>query len=335
MKNRINSLQVIRAFAFLGIFTSHSSIVAFSGGGAWGVSVFLILSGFLMFCSYGDTDRIKGNGIVYSIRFGIGKIKKLYPLHIVSMFLAMPYLFLEYKGYLGIGKIVNPTLKMFFNATLMQSWVPNRGFYFSLNAVSWYLSVSLFLYIMFPFILRLMKKYNGIKTAIVVMICTFALQIVMAYVSYRIQIDFIDNDNFIHWFTYIFPLSRLEDFVIGCNLGYIFMNMKNDVERSCKKYTLLEFGIIVLIILQLATYVLVVSIPSIDDPSISSENWWSLTCFWTITSCALIYVFAMNAGKISKILANKSLVFIGNMSANAFLIHQMVYRYLESVEKRY
>lgn len=325
VKNKIDTLQAIRALAFLGIFIAHSNITMFSSGGVWGVSVFLILSGFLMFYSYYDTERIDNNGIIYSLKFGINKIEKLYPLHIVTLLLAI------LDRYPDNGAI----FKVATNAFLVQSWFPNGKIYFSLNAVSWYLSVSLFLYIMFPFILLKMRKYKGIKTAIVIIAVTFVIQMVLAFVSYMVQISITHNAGFIHWFIYIFPLSRLEDFVIGCNLGYIFMNAKKDKEISEKFYTLLELGIIIIIVIQWIAYVMLVSVPSKTDPSIYTENWWGLTGMWTLSSCTLVYVYALGKGKFSKILVNKFLLSIGNLSASAFLIHQMVYRYLNILENKF
>ena len=76
MKQKIDSLQAIRAIAFLAILFSHSNISIFFPGGSWGVTVFLLLSGFLMYYSYGSSDRIKEKGLYYSLKFGIKKIKK-------------------------------------------------------------------------------------------------------------------------------------------------------------------------------------------------------------------------------------------------------------------
>ena len=332
MKSRINSLQAVRAFAFLGVFACHSGITVFSSGGAWGVSVFLILSGFLMLYSYFDTDRIHSSGFIYSVRFGISKIKKIYPLHIATMLLALPYLILGFRAYPEVG-IMNPVVKIAVNTFLVQSWIPVHDIYFSLNGVSWYLSVSLFLYIMFPFILSQMRKYRGISTAFAAVAIGFAVQVVLAYVSYLIQINVVDNDDFIRWFAYIFPLSRLEDFVIGCNLGYIFLQeKKNNKIISERAYTWLEIGTIAIIVVELAAYVLLVTVPSEADPTVRTENWWGLTVMWTLPSCAFIYLFALNKGKLSRILTNKTLLFIGNLSANAFLIHHIVYRYLTTFE---
>lgn len=42
----IGALQGLRAIAFLAIFLSHSGIGPFGCFGAWGVSLFLMMSGF-------------------------------------------------------------------------------------------------------------------------------------------------------------------------------------------------------------------------------------------------------------------------------------------------
>ena len=102
-----------------------------------------------------------------------------------------------------------------------------------------------------------------------------------------------------------------------------------------KILTLMESGVIIIILIQMTFYIWMVTVPEMNDLSIASENWWGYTVLWTISSCALIYLFAINNGMLSKYLTNKSLIFIGDMSANAFLIHQMVYRYLDFVEMKF
>ena len=152
------------------------------------------------------------------------------------------------------------------------------------------------------------------------------------------RINFIDNDYFVHWFVYIFPLSRLADFVIGCNLGFIFCitNANNSTHKKQTYYTLWEICILLLILLQLALYFFEIYVPAQGNPIIIYNYWWSLTIYWTVTSCSLIYLFALNKGKLSNLLSNnRVLLFIGDISANAFLIHQIIYRYLDTFEYRF
>ncbi len=333
MKNKIESLQVVRAIAFLGIFASHSGLISFWACGKWGVSVFFILSGFLMYYSYSNTNRIKENGVAYCVKFGIGKIKKLYPLHIATMLLALPLLIVEYVNNSCSEKITVPLLKMILNVKLTQSWVPKEDYYFSLNVVAWYLSTSLFLYMMFPLILRFMKKYKSIKIAVIMLASAYALQVILAYSCHLAQNSFINRDGFTQWFVYIFPVFRLFDFIIGCNLGYIFMNIKTNKQASDKKYTFLELCIFIIIIIQFAIVTFTVARPSAKNPLILTNNWWASTVFWTISSCALVFLFALNKGKISKMLTKKPLMYIANISAYAFLIHQILFRYLRIFER--
>lgn len=93
MGKKSNQIQALRGIAFWGVFLSHTGLKWFGAAGHWGVSVFLVLSGFLMFVSYSDNDRIKRISIRDNIDFSWRKIKKLYPLHICTMVAMMLFAF--------------------------------------------------------------------------------------------------------------------------------------------------------------------------------------------------------------------------------------------------
>ena len=79
---RIETLEVLRALAFLGVFCSHIGFNAFISTGRWGVSVFFILTGFLLTYRYYGKGRItKDCGIKNNFGFLVRKIKRLFPLH--------------------------------------------------------------------------------------------------------------------------------------------------------------------------------------------------------------------------------------------------------------
>lgn len=85
--------------------------------------------------------------------------------------------------------------------------------------------------------------------------------------------------------------------------------------------------IFIVIGIQWVIYIYNVAIPEAGD------NWWGNTVLFTVSSCVIVYLFALNKGKVSTLLTNRILLFIGNISASAFLIHQMIYRYLSYFEK--
>ena len=113
------------------------------------------------------------------------------------------------------------------NILLIQAWIPNSDFCYSLNGVSWYLSAALFLYFVFPKLLSFIKKKITIKRAIINIASVILIEIVLAYLVYRINVPQIGGDaTFVKWFTYNFPVFRVGDFFIGMNVAYLFLNKK-------------------------------------------------------------------------------------------------------------
>lgn len=79
---KIDTLQALRCFAFLGIFLFHA-FGGTNGLGRWGVSVFFVLSGFVLVYSYLGRGRITSTSVKDNFRFAAKKIKPLYPLYVV------------------------------------------------------------------------------------------------------------------------------------------------------------------------------------------------------------------------------------------------------------
>ena len=105
-----------------------------------------------------------------------------------------------------------------------------------------------------------------------------------------------------------------------------------DVVLSLLSY-MSKMRILLIIAVQCVAFILSIRISGEND-SLSVYKWWSLTALWTITSCTLVFVFALNLGYVSKLSTNKAILFVGSYSANAFLIHQLFFRYMNSIECR-
>lgn len=147
MKKKVDSLQVLRGLGFLSIFSAHAGLTRL---GPFGVSLFFVLSGFVLMNSQEKDVEDGGNkGFRNACFFMYKKISRLYPLHFVMLLVAIPL----------VGEIsLRVYLSMVVNAILLQTWIPFSDFYFSFNSVSWFLSVCVFLYLIFPFIARLVKN---------------------------------------------------------------------------------------------------------------------------------------------------------------------------------
>lgn len=312
---KIDSLQTVRALAFWGVFSSHCGVTDL---GAWGVSVFVLLSGFVMIYTY--YDKTLENTILGSIRFSIRKIKRLYPLHILMTLAAFVFLIPTFAQYTFIyaGGLL-------LNLLLLQDWIPNSAIFYSWNAVAWYLSLCLFLYAAFPFILQGIQKITSSTQAIIVAITIYFIQCLIGFGLQYLHIEIPNIDNFSKWFTYIFPVFRLGDFIIGCCFGYVYLHNKVSIDKV--PASIFEITVVVTIY--------VVQTLFVNPIGFVGTEGFRYNMLYTPTSLCLIYVFALRNGVVSNLLTCKPVLYLANISAYAFLIHQIVIRYIELIASHF
>jgi len=311
---KIESFQGLRAIAFLAVFLSHTGL-GLDVLGSWGVSIFFYLSGFLMIVNYYDRPIISEN----NFSFVWQRIKKLYPLHIIMMLLGAIYAFISGSS---ICKII---MNMILHTLLIQTWFPSPRFYRTLNSITWYLSVSVFLYFCFPCILRIMKKVTKIQTIKRTIIGFIALQIIVAFIA---RLFGNENSNAIfsmYWITYLCPLSRLIDFIIGCCMGYLYL--KNNVTKMQKKY----FIVFKIVILSTLCFIFFMYNSKIF---ILNKEYIRYTLIFTPVSMMILW-FTANGGVYSRILNARTLVRIGNLSPYTYLIHYIVIEYCSAIANQF
>ena len=116
MKKRLTTLNFVRAAACLGVFTFHCYISLL---GAWAVSVFVILSGFLL--TYNSIDRVDSfpRGVKGCAKYSFKKIKKLYnpALQLTGILLTM------YNGRLILTTQVVAELKKYYAGKIFSTTI--------------------------------------------------------------------------------------------------------------------------------------------------------------------------------------------------------------------
>ena len=324
--SKIKSLQSIRCVAILCVITSHCPLGDFGG---FGVSLFIILSGFVMFYNY-QTRRIN-TGIIPSLKFTIGKIKKLYPLHLLTMTLPLILALNHLEKQFSISSLLGLIFKIFSNILLIQDWFPKTSIYFSLNAVAWYLSLCLFLYFIFPKVLNKLRQYSFIQ-AINTIGLLFLIQITISFCLKYICVTSSLFDNFIHWFTYIFPIARSLDFIIGCCTCIVFSKIKDYFTQEQTFMTSIIYTAFEMVAIILGIYVYLNFY--IERKTILGSESFVYKTIYTPCSVLLIFLFAMNKGLLSTILTNKLTIWIGDISAYLFLIHFQVISFYNIVTSK-
>lgn len=313
----IKSLQSWRFIFALMIFLHHfpvDGVGLFRAGGTCGVSFFLILSGFVM--SAGYAEKVERKEFSYGNYFK-KRLTRIYPLHFLCLLAAAAILVAA--GTFGIkdGAI------FCINAALMQSWIPLSGVYFSFNSVSWCLSDLLFFYMVFPPLSRFFNRAGNKKTAAMTGAALILYFIVLAAIPEKLS----------HPLLYISPVFRLLDFAIGMLLYNLYkslldsgsgiMNSLRQVPVSVKSVAeLIPVAVLALCILLF---------PAVPEKLTYASYWW-------VPSCLIILTYAINSqiggGILTRILQNRALVYLGNISFSFYMVHQLGIRILGAVTER-
>lgn len=223
----------------------------------------------------------------------------------------------------GVERLAELLYKIIVNILLIQSWFPDPSIRQSMNMVSWYLSVCAFLYFLFPWILVRFQSFGKEKESIIGIVVLFFIQLGVGVLINWFIMTFIGDEKIVQGLTYNFPIFRLFDFLIGCNLGYFYRN-----ENKYKSYKKANwFEIITIILLGCNMYIVHAF------SRIGSTYWWTKVSIHILPSCLLVYCFAKNIGFITKICVNQFCIYLGNLSGFAFLIHELVLRYIKAALK--
>jgi len=285
----IKSLQSLR-FAFALMIFLHHSAFNLASFGAFPVSFFLILSGFVMMKGYGNRiDSISYDDFIKR------RVLRIYPTHLLCLIIAIVVKFI-------ISAPIEwwKTLPCLF---LLQAWIPDSSFYFAGNSVSWYLSVILFCYFMFPIFVKVVKKH----------LWTLWGSFLLIYCV----LVFVLPKSYQHAVLYINPFLRSFDFICGMTLYSLLgktrlVNLTTRIKTySIRNKTILEVGAIVV------PFLFVFVSERFQSVTSYSINWW-------LPSLLLIMVFSTmdgDGGLITKLLSRSPLVFLGSISFAFYMLH--------------
>ena len=325
---RIKSLEALRALAFMGVMLCNSGGFKLSPFGNRGVSIFFVLSGFVSVIGQYQKEPLKTSPKEV-IKYAISKIKKLYLLYVLTTLALVIFSFIGDKTE-PIGKVLARLLE---NLLLIQEWLPLNER--SINGPAWFLCPLFLSYFIFPFIINKMRKNYTNRKALFSIIALYMIQVIICMISKNIPLNEYEENMFLvynvsDWIIYKHPITRVIEIIIGYNLGYLYVNR---TQANINNATLKEVLVLLMILL---SHVIAVSTGIRTEyqqsiPTVNPNDWWRKTILYTPTTCLLIYLFAFEQGKISKVLVNKATLYLAKISPYGFLIHSVVFRYLDAV----
>ncbi|QZL03652.1 acyltransferase [Streptomyces sp. BHT-5-2] len=223
--SRLPSLTGLRFIAAALVFAVHGASTGvfkdqavaadyftfFGNAGAVGVSFFFLLSGFVLTWSARTGDTTRG--------FWRRRFFKIVPNHVVTFAAALVLMSLV------SAQIAFP--QTLANLFLLHAWLPDVSYVETANTVSWSLSVEMLFYLAFPLLIRLVNKvrpnrlwYGAAGAAALVLLLPVIAQHLLPSTPHY---SFLPLSWTQIWFVYVFPLSRLLEFLLGMFMARILL----------------------------------------------------------------------------------------------------------------
>lgn len=301
----INALTSLRFFAAFGIYLHHLN---YGGGlGPLGVSFFFILSGFILAYAYqGKFIKLSKQELrrFFSLRF-----TRVYPLHILTFLLAVPFaIWTEYKwgGWDALTNIF-----------LVQTYAPIGIHVFSFNGVSWAISAELFFYAVFPFLYFILYKFRLFSNPgkiLVVLLISFGIPATIGFVLR----NSMEGTNTTWWLVYIFPPVRMFDFIVGICVGTLFLRFKDKFHNTQLEQILFTLGEMIAILFFIGSW----------KSGLMKYATYSMGLYYIPSFAVILFVFSFQKGLISRFLSNRVFAHLGDLSFSIYMLHQIIINYV-------
>jgi peptidoglycan/LPS O-acetylase OafA/YrhL len=230
------------------------------------------------------------------------KLIRIWPLHLIMFSIRFAGALLSHSFNFTPTQLITALIHVF----LLQTWVPNVDIVTSFNTVSWFLSSLLFCYIVGYFLMKWFRsgKYGATQT-------TYGLTILLLTAKIIAAIVFPTGNGWGYYLAYLCPLAVLPDFL----LGFLLAINAEKINLSEKGRTGLQLAALVLIGVMFATKHFI--------PGNFSRG------FYTIPfTFLLVFSITTETGISKTVFGNRFAVFLGDLSFEIYLIHNVLIKAL-------
>lgn len=309
---RIESLTGLRWCAALAVFLSHNVpggktpliISTFFSSGYMGVTLFFVLSGFVLTVTYGNV--MAKPRMVDIWNYAVARAARVMPLYwLVLALVAVVWLFF------GPGAT---TGGLWWHFLAIQAWTGDLKLAYSWNGPGWSVGVELFLYAMFPLLVLLTGVLNSTRKVVILavfVVISMATLVVIFHLNGNDALPMSDPASAHRW-IYRSPLLRLGDFTLGI-CGALIYSRERDRINLVKAAPWVAAAMAMLILGLMAT-------PQLLDSSSASYD-----LAFAVPGAVLILSLALAPHRgIARFLGSFVLVALGELSYAFYLIHAPV-----------
>jgi peptidoglycan/LPS O-acetylase OafA/YrhL len=277
---------------------------ALLGSGYVGVSLFFVLSGFVL--AYNYLEPLAG-GRVSRREFWTARIARVYPVYLLGLLAGLPVFVLWMLR-------VNPApvaLRWVAGVSaacvaLVQAWAPQTAC--ALNCPGWSLSAEAFFYLAFPFLVVPVRRAS---TRGLLVACALAwiaaLAVPAAYMAMRPErfhtITWSTNGAWVLGLK-LNPLLRFPEFLMGVAAGRLFLE---------GRFQRIRWGSVEV---AAATAVVAALLATPTVPYLLVHNGLLAPLF-----AALVVVLALGVGPLSRLLSRPAMLRLGGASYALYILH--------------
>jgi len=294
---------VISHYSELGLLDLPTQIFNFIDGGRPAVSLFFVLSGFILTFTYRDQLAVKGNAAFYQARFA-----RIYPVVLLGLALCVPttiYLLngdnpslllqwyaLKSSVYLALGA------SLICQLLLLNAWFPFAAINQPWNGPSDSVSCEAFFYLLFPLMLRKMLSMSVVRLTLV---CASFFVLQGLWILFLQNFLPASRSGFL---IVGLPLTRLFEFVAGIYSAILFLQLREArADRHALALKLISGSLAALVVLAL---------------------WQPFSPVFYLASplfAALILGLALMERPVINVLNRRVMIKLGEASYSLYLIH--------------
>lgn len=305
-KNHLKALTGLRIVAATAVFLSHVTVIdsvptaakTFMASGYNGVTLFFVLSGFVLAWNYADRLRNPRPRELWS--FFVARFARVYPLYLFALLIVATPFFAA--GAVDGG--------FWIHIAGAQAWDPDVTRAFSYNRPGWSVGVEFFLYACFPVVIAILSRFSkrGLLWAMFVVIVLVVAVTAWFEVTGRGGLSPLDPESAHRW-LYRTPLTRLGDFTVGVIAALLIM--QRALKATWAARLAQGAGTIGFVALMLSAPLL--------------YSTWTWDAAYLLPSLLLIWGLA-NAPStyFARLLSTKPMILMGEASFAFYLLHTFV-----------
>lgn len=307
---RLQALTGVRMLAAGIVFLSHAGppagsppwLVRFIDSGYMGVTLFFVLSGFVLTLNYFEQLARPTPGALW--RYAVARLARVYPLYLVVLAFAVLESMVRGAGH----------EHWLQHALALQAWNPDVGVANGFNGPAWSVSVEVFLYATLPLLAVLLIRVRSTRALLLTAAVVIAVMIGAAWwfaAGDRAALPVTDPQGSHRW-LYRNPACRIGDFLLGILAARIYLNVRRDRLHA------VTWGGWAAAVAGLAMLV-AMAVPAFHRTSFS----WDV--LYAVPSTVVVLGLALSpASRPSRLLSRPTMVLLGEASYAFYLIHMLV-----------